>query len=171
MEEPKHDIIATGELYKQGHVNKSWNLRRFLLSGIYLQYFDPKSGNKKGEFDITECTLRKLTSEELGEPEARFAFILDGPGKKFIATASTEKNRSLWIKILEAQIRDFKDPIKRFTYGNEVVHGDGMVREKGVLGFSSSPWRLLVWTFTSRLDCLMFSAVILSRLRLLIIPE
>ncbi len=44
------EVVATGELYKQGHARKSWNLRKFMLSGIYMVYFDHK-GNKKGQFE------------------------------------------------------------------------------------------------------------------------
>jgi hypothetical protein len=42
-----NEIVATGELYKQGHSRKTWTLRKFILSGVHFVYFDT-AGNKKG---------------------------------------------------------------------------------------------------------------------------
>ena len=141
-----NEIVASGELYKQGSQRKSWNLRRFILSGISLIYFDPK-GVKKGEFDITGCTVRKISAEEIGTPQAVFAFVIDGPSRKFIATASNEKNRAAWIQILQAQIEEFREPIRRFLYAKEIVHGNGLVKEKGVMGGYGGNYRMVVTNY------------------------
>ena len=72
------EVIAVGDLLKKTNsgFKKSWNLRRFTLRNVFLTYY--KVGDKRGEFDISGCTVRKITSEECGNPAAKFAFIIDG---------------------------------------------------------------------------------------------
>ena len=87
MEFQMSEVVASGELYKQGHQRKSWNLRKFMLSGVYLMYFDHK-GIKKGQFDISNCTIKTVTAEECHMPDAKHAFALSGPNKYLLLCAS-----------------------------------------------------------------------------------
>ncbi len=139
------EIVATGELYKQGSGRKNWCLRKFILSGIYMIYFNRK-GEKKGQWDITECVVKKLTPEECNMAAAKFAFALIGPKKYYLACASSEKNRHAWMTVLDEQIEEFKEDIRRFLRNGEVVHGNAIVKKKNMLGIGSTV-RLLLTNF------------------------
>ena len=141
-----HDVVATGELFKQGSGRKSWNLRKFILCGTLLTYFDQK-GTKKGEFDITGCHVERKTAEECNMEPAKHAFAIIGPDKFLLASASNENNRILWIRLIEQQIEEFKDEMKRFVYHNEIIVASGIVKKAGMLGFVSTTVKIILTNF------------------------
>jgi hypothetical protein len=126
------EIIASGELYKEGHQSKTWYRRNFILSGIYLAYYD-KGGLLKGKFDVTNCTVRTVTAEECRKPEAVYAFALEGPRKRLLVTASSNRNRSAWLHVLTKHINDLKSIVRRFIFAAETVFGEGDVEKKAGL--------------------------------------
>lgn len=139
------EIVAEGELFKQGSVAKNWNLRKFELCGVLLTYYDDETGEKKGDFDISKCTLKRMTPEEVSTPQAQFAFALEKPdGKKFVATANNESCRVAWLKVLENQISEFSAPERRFVYSNEIVHAKGVLIEKKMRALVSKTVFLVV---------------------------
>jgi hypothetical protein len=62
------EVVATGELFKRGHNQKDWNLRKMILSGVFLANYD-KKGNKRGQFDVCNCLIKTMTPEECRMPE------------------------------------------------------------------------------------------------------
>jgi hypothetical protein len=150
MELSNVDVIASGELYKQGHQSKTWYRRNFVLSGIYLAYYDNK-GLLKGKFDVTNCTLRQVSAEECKRPEALYAFMLEGPRKRLLVTASSNKNRNAWLTILGKHIAALKDSVRRFTFAAETVYGKGKVDKKVGLVNSRSTKVLVAVTNYPRL--------------------
>jgi hypothetical protein len=132
------EVIATGELAKQGHKVKSWLIRRFILSGTNLDYFD-ENGYKRGAFDITNCAVSKKSPEECEESTATHAFALTGPGKQLMLNASNDNNRDAWMRILSKHIRTIqKDELKPFLYRREKIAGHGIVRKKNIMNIPSS---------------------------------
>ena len=127
------DIVATGQLYKEGSKVKSWHKRNFVLSNIYFAYFDDKTGSLKGKFDITGCTVRKASLEETKKKEAMYSFVLEGPRRNLLLCASCERNRELWIKVLTSQIKEFNEPLRRFVYRNEIIVAEGTLQKKAML--------------------------------------
>ena len=129
----EEDIVATGQLYKEGSQVKTWHRRKFVLSNVYLGYFEEKTGALKGKFDISDCTVRKVPPEECKKKEAKYSFILEGPRRYLLLCASCERNRELWIDVLTNQINEFKDPMRRFVYRNEIIVAQGNVQKKAIL--------------------------------------
>ena len=140
--------VAIGELYHQNHVTKYFSLRKFFLSNIYLLYFN-RDGEKKGQLDITDCVVNKATADEAGMPAAVYSFSLSGPKKYILVCASNERNREMWIKLINEQIKEFKDEIRRFLRSGEVVYGKGSVRRRGsIVGMmSSNSYKLVLTNF------------------------
>ena len=138
------EIVATGQLYKQGTTHKNWQLRKFILSGIYLIYFD-KSGEKKGQWDITGCTVKKVSPEECNMPSAAYAFALTAPKRYHLMCASSEKNRHAWMTVIDEQIDAYKEDIRRFLRSGENILGNAIVKKKTMFG--SSNVRLLLTNF------------------------
>lgn len=136
------EIVATGELFKLGSQRKNWMLRKFVLSGIYMHYFDT-NGQKRGQWDITECVVKKISPEECSMNAAKFAFALIGPKKYYLACASSEKNRHAWMTVLDEQIEEFKEDMRRFLRSGEIVLGNAIVRKKNMLGIGSNIRMLL----------------------------
>jgi hypothetical protein len=133
------EIVATGQLYKQGSLVGSWHMRNFVLSNIHLAYFDPKTSSLKGKFDIRGCTIRNVTPEECKKAEAKFAFIIEGPKKSLLVSASSEKNRALWTQILTAHIDEYKDELRKCVYYKEIIIAKGLVQRKvGLVGLLKS---------------------------------
>ena len=162
----QNEVVAIGELFKQATTGtKTWQLRKFVLEGVYMQYYNEK-GEKRGEWDISNCTVKSMTSEEVGTVAAKHAFCLltngnnsasssssspnsrpsmkrrmsfkkSGPAQ-FVLCASSERNKQLWMSLLNEQIIEFHDPIRRFLRTGEIVHGNNIVKVKNVFGMSSN---------------------------------
>lgn len=127
------EVVCIGDLHKKNLTGrKQWNIRRFALVGSYLIYY--KQGSKRGEWDISGCTVRKMTPEECNQPAAKFPFGVEGPRRQYLFSASSEKNRDKWISVLKAQIEEFKNPIRRYIRRGEVVLGSGSVKRKTLFG-------------------------------------
>ena len=45
---------------------------------------------------------------------AKYAFAIEGNKKQFMLSANNEKNRDLWMSVLEKQIHEFRNPVRRF---------------------------------------------------------
>jgi len=134
------EVVATGDLFKQARRQlTNWTLRKFLLSGITLTYFDNR-GFVKGKIDISECIVRKMSPEECRNQACKFAFglITIRGVRRCLLCASTEEDREKWISVVESQIREFKDLSRRFMCTNEQVIGTGTVIKKSFLGRESS---------------------------------
>lgn len=128
-----YEVAAIGDLYKKNLAGrKTWNLREFALTGVQLIYY--KKGVKRGEWDISGCKVRKISAEEAQEPAAKFAFAIEGNKKQFMLSANNEKNRELWISVLEKQIHEFRNPVRRFIRTGEVVHANGFVKKGNLFG-------------------------------------
>ena len=91
-----------------------------------------KKGEKRGEWDISGCKVRKVTPEEAKQPAAKFAFAIEGNKHQYLLSANSDKNRDLWIAMLEKQIHEFRNPVRRFIRTGEVVHANGFVKRKNV---------------------------------------
>jgi hypothetical protein len=139
------EVVASGELYKQSQGGRHWALRKFILTGIYLIYFN-KKGEKKGQWDITDCVIKKISPEECNMAAAKYAFAIIGPKKYYIACASSDKNRHTWMTVINEQIEEFKEDIRRFLKAGEVVHGNAIVKRRNMLGIGSNV-RLLLTNF------------------------
>lgn len=143
------DVIASGELYKQGHNVKSWNRRRFDLSGAFWTYYD-QSGTKKGQFDISGCSIRTMTAEECEMPPAKHAFALYclSDGRFLLVSASSDKNRTIWMNLLRAQIAEVRDVNKRFLFSGEKIVCLGTAKRKvGLIGVRTNTVRLILTNF------------------------
>lgn len=132
------EIVAAGELFKQSTSgSKTWALRKFVLAGVYLIYFNRK-GERKGQWSIMGCQVKRMTPEEVGTPAAKNAFALVGPKTTHVLCASSDKNRVAWINLISEQIIEFKDILRRFLNTGESIVGNSQVRKKGLFGFSSN---------------------------------
>ena len=61
------EIVATGDLFKQSTKgSKAWALRHFVLVGPYFVYYTHDGSKKKGQFDISDCTVRICEPDECG---------------------------------------------------------------------------------------------------------
>lgn len=142
------EIVATGDLFKQAkkQVN-NWTLRKFLLSGIHLTYFDD-NGSVKGRIDISGCIVRRVSPEECHNPACKFAFGLftNRKVRRCLVCATNEEDRNAWIQILEAQISEFQDVVRRFVYSSEEVAGSSVVIKKNLIGIESS-YRLVITNY------------------------
>ena len=147
MENPlEHDhdeISATGDLWKQSQTGgKLWSLRRFVLTNIYLVYYN-KKGEKRGQWDISDCILRPMTPEEAGSKSAQNAFAIIGNNRLFLLNANSHSNKVAWIKMIEEQIEEFKDPDRRFLRSGEQIYGKGNIKKKNMFGMGSTVRLLL----------------------------
>ena len=128
-----YEVAAIGDLYKKNlSGRKTWNLREFALTGVQLIYY--KNQVKRGEWDISGCKVRKITAEEAQQPAAKYAFAIEGNKKQFMLSANNEKNRELWISVLEKQIHEFRNPVRRFIRTGEIVHANGFVKKGNIFG-------------------------------------
>ena len=138
------EVVCVGDLHKKNLTGfKSWNLRRFALIGNNMVYY--KNGLKRGEWDITGCTVRAMTADECNQSAAKFAFGIEGPKKQYLFSASSSKNRDLWINMISKQIEEFKNPIRKFLKRGEAVVGSGIVKRKNMFG--KVPTNLIVTNF------------------------
>lgn len=150
MENPlEHDhdeITATGDLWKQSQTGgKLWSLRRFILTNIYLVYYN-KKGEKRGQWDISDCILQQMSSEEAGSKSAQHAFAVIGQNKLFLLNANTDQNRAAWIKIIEEQIEEFRDPDRRHMRTGEQIYGKGVIKKRNMFGMGSNV-RLIITNY------------------------
>lgn len=144
MEELRNEVIATGDLYMQMNA-KSWLLKKFILSGITLSYLDGL-GNKRGKFDCTNCTVKKLSPEDVKFPKAKFAFGLVGQkGLTWLLCAVSEQDRDIWVDMINSQIDEFKDDNRRFLNSHEIIRGWGSVKRGGIFGMST--YRMLLTNY------------------------
>lgn len=72
-EKASYVVCYIGKLFKQGHRYKTWKERLIFFAESKMQYFDLKMAYQ-GEFDIEECSIKDLTTEECSAPNATFAF-------------------------------------------------------------------------------------------------
>lgn len=128
-----YEVAAIGELFKKNiGGRRKWNLRNFGLSGNRFIYC--KNSEKRGEYDISGCTVRKITAEEAKLPSAKFAFTIEGKNKNYIFNARNEKTRDIWIYVLENHLREYRNPVREFLRTGEVVHANGLFfRRKNIL--------------------------------------
>jgi hypothetical protein len=139
----KDEVIATGELFKQSTSgSKTWALRKFVLSGIYLTYYN-KDGEQKGQWEIVDCVLKSMTPEEVGTQAAKNAFALIGPKRTHILCASTDKNRIAWTNLIREQIEEYRDLLRRFLKTGEIIVGNSLIKKKNIFGMSTNLRMLL----------------------------
>jgi hypothetical protein len=70
-----YEVTAIGNLYKKNfHGIRKWNLREFALSGVSLLYYKDKV--IRGEYDISGCTVLKITPEEAKQKSAKYVSYL-----------------------------------------------------------------------------------------------
>lgn len=142
------EIIATGELYKLGGSKggrRTWSLRKFILTNIYLIYYT-KGGEKKGQWSLDSCKVKRVTPEEVNMPAAKHAFAVYGPGKYYVCCASSEKNCTAWMTVITDQINEFQDEVRRFVKTGESVITCQHVKRKNLFGMSSKV-RLVITNF------------------------
>ncbi len=125
----------------------NWKLRKFLLSGIYLTYFDD-NGSVKGRIDISGCVVRRMSPAECKNPACKYAFGLftSRSVRRCLICATNEEDRTAWINAIEAQITEFQDVVRRFITNNEVVLGNSLVTKKNLIGMETS-FRLVITNF------------------------
>ena len=125
----------------------NWNLRKFLLSGIYLTYFDD-GGAVKGRIDIAGCIVRRVTPEECKNPACKYAFgLFTNRGvRRCLVCATNEEDRTLWINVIEDQISEFEDITRRFVNANENILGVSIVTKKNLFGIEYS-YRLVITNY------------------------
>jgi hypothetical protein len=143
------DTVAVGDLYKLGGSKggrKTWKLRRFFLAGPYLTYQN-KQGEKKGQWDIRGCYVRKVSPQECEMPDAIFAFGLGSHNPKvlYIMCASNEKSRAVWMRCIIDQIEEFRVEIRVHLRRNESVIANEIVKRNGLI--LSQKYRMLVTNF------------------------
>jgi hypothetical protein len=112
------------------------------LTNVYLVYYN-KKGEKRGQWDISDCIVRPLTPEEAGSKAAQNAFCVAGPRRLYLLNANSPINRAAWMKIIEEQIEEFKDPDRRFIRTGEVLYGRGNLKKKNMLGMGATVRLLL----------------------------
>lgn len=144
-----YEVTAIGDLQKGSILDFPWNMREFALIGVKLMYYNRK-GQKQGEIDISRCKVRKFTPKEDKLPNSyvsttKFPFLIEGNKKTHILCATSEKNRDLWISIIENQIHEFRSPVRRFIRTGEVVHANGFVKRINMFG--KTPILLVVTNF------------------------
>jgi len=146
LETDQDEISAVGELWKQSQTGgKLWSLRKFVLTNVYLIYYNQK-GEKRGQWDITDCIVRPLTPQEAGSKSAYNAFAVIGARKFFLFNANNQANRAAWISVIEDQIEEFKDPDRRYLRTGEALYGKGDVKKKNMLGMGVAS-RLLITNY------------------------
>ena len=127
-----NEIVAVGDLYKiTKRFPKQWFIGKFFLSGQYLTYTDSK-GLIKGRINISGCTVRRLTPEDCSNNSALFAFGLytNRSNRRCLLNASNEKVRTQWITVLESQIDQYDDYVRRFLFIGETIIGSSTVKRK-----------------------------------------
>jgi hypothetical protein len=132
---PSEQVVAVGDLFKQAKKQvRNWSLRKFMLSGIYLTYFD-EVGDLKGRIDISGCIVRRMTPAECKNPACKFAFGLftTRSVRRCLLCATTEEDRGQWISTLESQITDMQDIVRRFIVSGEKVLGSSLVAKKNMV--------------------------------------
>jgi hypothetical protein len=142
------EIIATGELYKLGGSKggrRTWSLRKFILTNIFMVYYT-KTGEKRGQWNLDGCKVKRVTPEEVNMPAAKHAFAMYGPGKYYVCCASSEKNCTAWMTVITDQIKEFSDEIRRFVKTGESVITCQTVKRKNIIGLSSKV-RLVITNF------------------------
>ena len=114
------EVVCIGDLHKKNLTGfKTWNLRRFALIGNNMVYY--KNGMKRGEWDITGCTVRAMTSEECNQSAAKYAFCVENNKKQYLFSANSDKSRDVWIQLIHKQIDEYKNPIRKFLKRGEIV--------------------------------------------------
>lgn len=142
-ENDQDEISATGDLWKLSVTGgKLWSLRKFVLTNIYLVYYN-KKGEKRGQWDISNCIVRPMTPEEAGSKSAMNAFCVTGPRRMYILNANNQYNRGLWMRVIEEQIDEFADPDRRHLRTGEIVYGRAVLKKRGFLGLGSTVRMLL----------------------------
>lgn len=136
------NTVAIGDLYKRGSKVASWHKRKFVLHANFMSYY---AGEElKNRFDISNCTVREITTAEAGSPAARYAFTLTAPnGTSLTACASSARNRTMWMNLIREQVEDYRDDNQRYLRDlSEKIFGKGLV-QKGGFGVFKTTYRLL----------------------------
>ena len=129
-----NEIVAIGDLFKMAKgQSRIWTYRKFFLSGIYLTYVD-EEGRIKGKVNINGCTIRRMTANECQNPMANFAFGLftNRSNQRCLMCATNEKERTLWISVLEDQIYEFQDSTRHYLFYNEIEIGTSLVTKLSI---------------------------------------
>jgi len=101
------DVILEGNMYKKGHLFRSWKKRRFVLNPLRLCYYDGQS--LKGTHNLKNNEICNfLEDDSLG-----FFFTLRSPsGDVLQIAAETEAIRSNWVSEIRALILSYDDNVK-----------------------------------------------------------
>jgi hypothetical protein len=133
----ENEVVATGELFKKSNTgSKTWALRNFVLTGLYLIYYT-KDGQFKGKMDISDCFAKTITPEECGTKNAKYCFLVSGPRKQLILCASNERNRAAWIILINEQSEEYRDIIRRYLKTGEELIANEVIIKKSSFGISS----------------------------------
>ena len=141
------DCIAAGDLYKLGGSKggfKTWKLRRFFLAGPHMIYFN-KHEERRGQWDIRGCIVRKVEPEECNMPDAIYAFGLENNNILCVMCASNEKSRAIWMRCLIDQIEEFRIEIRVHLRRNEFVIANEIIKRNGLI--LDQKYRILVTNF------------------------
>lgn len=108
-------IVKEGNLQKEGHIYKSWKIRKFVLSGKSLKYFDEKNV-LKGAIDLEGCKIFdcKLDDEDRTKTNIDYDFeILSDPTIKNDKKISTDKNYIRLRALTDFEKQDWIHTIKQ----------------------------------------------------------
>lgn len=102
------DFVFEGYLYKTGpNPNSAYQRRYFMLDDRKLMYFsDPMDSHPKGEIVIGEkcdgfAVKGRIPS---GFSDRGYGFILICPGRTWLLSADTEREREAWLRVLTGVI-------------------------------------------------------------------
>lgn len=121
-----------GWLQKQGHVNKDFKRRYFVLKGAKLSYYEDVAGynrNKsKGSVTVTRVGHLKTPNDAIGPETVPLAFRFDTAEKKpFTVYADDLKAKHGWLVALVRATREASKEAKPIEelYQEEVAGGEG----------------------------------------------
>ena len=144
MVDVRNELYATGDMYLQ--INpKTWGLRKFVVVGTELSFFDSK-GEKKGQFDLIGAKFKKLSADDVKFPLARYCIGLFGTKATWYVCALSDSDRDVWVETLNVQIEEFKDENRKFLNSNEWIHGGGIVKKSSKFG-AAQKVKMLITNF------------------------
>ena len=139
-------VVATGQLFKQGHLVKYWKLRQFNLLAFELTYHD-ETGAKKGSFDTRNCSVHEIDLKDANAPfQGQYAFALESPGKSLLLCASNEESRREWIQNIKEEGQRLQKP-QDFIHPDEITHCDTVVVESSLMGLSNKRVRIILTNY------------------------
>jgi len=137
------EILASGPVFfntgKTLLGRKIWNLRKIEFSGIHIYNYDNK-GTRKGKWNILDCEVKSFTAEEVGSPDAKFAFGLCSKNRTYLFCAVNENDKLQWMTLLSDQILQRKDILHRYLLVQEHIIAISIVSRKSGYSFLNK-WR------------------------------